>query len=154
MSVQNHRALALEIASRTSGVSDASGVLKAANLYLAFLDGTSPLEPAASDTSLETSEREATPPAATSKAAAKPATKAKPEPEAKTEAKTETKAAGAVDAQKAIVSLVTAVGRESTIKFMQDTFGSPNLSGVDLKKFSYDTIIKKVQEFKEQQATA
>jgi hypothetical protein len=135
---------------------------------------------------LETSEAEAAEPtkAAPAKAAAKPATKpataqkltgnvkieapvepvveapAKAQPpkeEAPAKVETKDKGPDITAAQQAVVKLVTKIGREETIRFMQKTFGSPNVSGVDRTKHSYasiiSTIVAKIKEM-EQAAAA
>lgn len=124
----------------------AEDVVGAANVFHNFLtEAVAPEAPAA--------------PAKPVKAAAtKAADKAPPAAEPKAEAAAETPAekpaatkatkvepeVTAADCSKAVVKLVTKVGRDPAVQWMQKTFGSPNVSGLDLTKHSYPAVIKKI----------
>lgn len=161
---------ALELAIRAHGSKPAAEIVQSAQTFYDFISADAVATPAApaSDAPIETSEGDAKPPKAeTKRAPAKtttpPATDKKPagnvkaeEPKAeapaakaeqpKAEAKAEAKASGATmtQVQQAVVKLVTKVGRDQAVAFMQKNFGSPNVSGLDTTKYSYDDVLAKV----------
>lgn len=177
--MQDSRYNALELAIRAFPGQTVDTVISAANAFANFLTVTEggthiPVAGIAGAGALETSEAEATEPQKPAKATTKAKPAAKPEtkvetpaepvaPTAKTEAPKEeapakpaAKEATMTEAQQAVVKLVTKLGREATIKFMQVTFGSPNVSGLDLTKHSYASVISTIADkIKEaEQATA
>jgi len=88
-----------------------------------------------------------TPPAAEPKAetpAETPAAKPDPKPDPKPAAKTAPEVTAA-DCSKAVVKLVTKIGRDPAVQWMQKTFNSPNVSGLDLTKHTYPDVIAKIQ---------
>lgn len=158
---------ALELAIRAHGTKPAAEIVQSAQTFYDFISADAVASPAspAGDAPIETSEADAKPPKAeTKKAPAKtttpPATDKKPagnvkaaeEPKAETPAaKTETPAAAKAatgvtmtQVQQAVVKLVTKIGRDGAVAYMQKNFGSPNVSGLDTAKYSYDDVFNKV----------
>lgn len=146
------RLRALELAVGLAGQrGSAEEIVVAAGVFHNFLTGSDEI-PSVADTerAIETSEADAKPVKA--KPAAKPAAEKaapkadpKPEPAEKPAAK-ETAEVTATQCSQAVVKLVTKIGRDAAIQWMQTNFKSPNVSGLDTSKHSYASVVKKIQE--------
>lgn len=142
--------LAVAFTRDIDGITEPSEVVRFATAFNDFLIGGGADAPAA-DSPIETSEAEATPP----KSAAKPKAEPKPDPKPESKAETPAKPAAkpkaepeltAADCSKAVVKLVTKVGRDPAIQWMRANFGSPNVSGLDTAKHSYASVVAKIGE--------
>lgn len=162
-------------------VTDAAEVVRYANEFHAFLTADGQAAPA-SDGPIETSEAEAKPPKPAAKPRKPAATATAPagstetktsapvdaqqetpasepeKPAATSTAKADAKEPPASEVSQAVVKLVTKVGRDAAVKFMQDTFGAPNVSGIDTAKHPYSKVLKlvtaRIAQAAEQAATA
>lgn len=160
-------------------ITDPAEVVRYATDFHAFLTGG---EAPAADGAIETSEADAKPPKPAAKprkpaatatapagstetktsapADAQPETPAsEPEkPAATTTAKAEAKEPAASEVSQAVVKLVTKMGRDPAIAYMRETFGAPNVSGIDISKHPYSKVLKqlvaKLASLAEQAATA
>lgn len=142
--------LAVNFAGPRQGIT-AEDVVGAATVFANFL--TEGVAPAADTPTPPAKPAKATPVKAADKPAAEPKAETPAEtPAPKQEAKPDPKPAAktapevtAADCSKAVVKLVTKIGRDPAVQWMQKTFNSPNVSGLDLTKHTYPAVIAKIQ---------